>query len=125
VKQQRVLITKALVNDPKLQILDESTTVIYNDAQYKFYALFQKLNKTYNLSIILPSYNLDAVSKIANKIAYSMTFSSESNMITIYSHILNKIIIIMTIIFQLDLIQQSMNEIVMLVYPFFIANNMG
>ncbi len=46
------------------------------------------------------------------------TFSFESNMIT-YTHILNIIIIIMTIIFQLDLIQQSLNEIVMSVSPLY------
>ncbi|HEY0580400.1 MAG TPA: hypothetical protein VGC75_06805 [Candidatus Nitrosocosmicus sp.] len=47
------------------------------------------------------------------------TFSSESNMITLYSQILNIIIIIMTIIFQLDLIQQCSNEIVMPVSPLY------
>jgi hypothetical protein len=45
------------------------------------------------------------------------TFSSESIMIILYSYILNKIIIIIIIIFQLDLIQQCLNEIIMPIFP--------
>ena len=44
-EQQRILIAKALVNDPKLLILNEITTGIVKDTQNKFHALLQQLNK--------------------------------------------------------------------------------
>jgi zinc transport system ATP-binding protein len=44
-EQQRVLIAKALVNDPKLLILDEPTTGVDENTQKFFYVLLQKLNK--------------------------------------------------------------------------------
>jgi zinc transport system ATP-binding protein len=68
-QQQKVLIAKALVNDPKLLILDEPTTSIDQDTQDKFYALLKKLNQKNKISIIWASHDLDAVSKLANKVA--------------------------------------------------------
>jgi zinc transport system ATP-binding protein len=68
-QQQKVLIAKALVNDPKLLILDEPTTSIDQDTQDKFYALLQKLNQKNKISIIWASHDLDAVNKLANKVA--------------------------------------------------------
>jgi zinc transport system ATP-binding protein len=58
-EEQRVLIAKALVNDPKLLILDKPTTGVNMDTQNKFYALLQKLNEENKLSIIGSSHNMD------------------------------------------------------------------
>jgi len=63
------IIAKALVNDPKLLILDEPTTSIDQDTQDKFYALLKKLNQKNKISIIWASHDLDAVNKLANKVA--------------------------------------------------------
>jgi zinc transport system ATP-binding protein len=66
--QQRVLIAKALVNEPKLLILDEPTTSVDVETQNKFYTLVKNLNQKNSLSIIWASHDLDAVNKIANKV---------------------------------------------------------
>lgn len=68
-QQQRILIAKALVNEPQLLILDEPTTGIDLETQNKFYALLTKLNSENKITIILASHDLDAINKLANKIA--------------------------------------------------------
>ncbi|MGH9963355.1 MAG: metal ABC transporter ATP-binding protein [Nitrososphaeraceae archaeon] len=68
-QQQRVLIAKAMVHNPKLLILDEPTSGIDEDTQDKFYDLIRKLNAEEKISIILSSHDLDAISKLANKVA--------------------------------------------------------
>lgn len=67
-QQQRVLIAKALVHSPKLLILDEPTSGIDQETQDRFYDLIRKLNSEERISIILSSHDLDAVSKLANKV---------------------------------------------------------
>jgi zinc transport system ATP-binding protein len=68
-QQQRVLIAKSIVNDPVLLILDEPTTSVDQHTQDKFYALIEKLNHDKKISIIWASHDLNAVHKIANKVA--------------------------------------------------------
>ncbi|HEY6884286.1 MAG TPA: metal ABC transporter ATP-binding protein [Nitrososphaeraceae archaeon] len=68
-QQQRVLIAKSIVNDPLLLILDEPTTSVDQQTQDKFYALIQKLNHDKKISIIWASHDLNAVHKLANKVA--------------------------------------------------------
>jgi len=68
-QQQRVLIAKALVNEPQLLILDEPTTGIDLETQDKFYALLRELNSENYITIILASHDLDAINKLANKVA--------------------------------------------------------
>jgi zinc transport system ATP-binding protein len=68
-QQQRVLIAKALVNEPELLILDEPTTGIDLETQDRFYTLLRKLNSERNITIILASHDLDAINRLANKVA--------------------------------------------------------
>lgn len=68
-QQQRVLIAKALANEPELLILDEPVTGIDLETQNKFYVLLKKLNEENKITIIWASHDLDAVKKLANKIA--------------------------------------------------------
>jgi zinc transport system ATP-binding protein len=68
-QQQRVLIAKAMVHNPNLLILDEPTSGIDQETQDRFYELIRKLNAEEKMSIILSSHDLDAVSKLANKVA--------------------------------------------------------
>jgi zinc transport system ATP-binding protein len=80
-QQQRVLIAKALVNEPQLLILDEPTTGIDLETQNKFYSLLRKLNSEKKITIILASHDLDAINKLANKIACinrKMTFHGDA-----------------------------------------------
>ncbi len=68
-QQQRVLIAKALVNKPRLIILDEPVTGIDQETQNRFYALIKKLNQENKITIIWSSHDLDAIEKLANKVA--------------------------------------------------------
>jgi zinc transport system ATP-binding protein len=80
-QQQRVLIAKALVNGPRLIILDEPVTGIDQETQNKFYALIKKLNQENKITIIWSSHDLDAIEKLANKVACinrSMFFHGEA-----------------------------------------------
>lgn len=66
---QRVFIAKAIVNRPRLMILDEPATGIDADAQSKFYALIERLNRENHITIIWSSHDLEAINSIANKVA--------------------------------------------------------
>jgi zinc transport system ATP-binding protein len=68
-QQQRVFIARALVSDPEVLILDEPTVGIDADNEAKFYQLLQNLNQDRNLSIILVSHDLGAVSTVMDTIA--------------------------------------------------------
>ena len=68
-QQQRVLIAKAMVNSPKLLILDEPVTGIDLEMQNKFYSLLQRLNQENNITIIWASHDLDAVNRFATSVA--------------------------------------------------------
>ncbi len=66
---QRVFIAKALVNDPQILILDEPVTGIDSQSKELFYEILSGLNKNENLTIIWSSHDLEAVAKLANKVA--------------------------------------------------------
>jgi zinc transport system ATP-binding protein len=64
-----VLIAKAIINDPKLLILDEPATGIDLETQNRFYSLLKKLNQEKKITIIWASHDLDAVNRIASSVA--------------------------------------------------------
>lgn len=66
---QRVFIAKALVKDPVLLILDEPVTGVDVEAQNKFYNLLQKINNENKITIVWSSHDLEAISKLANRVA--------------------------------------------------------
>ena len=68
-QQQRVFIAKALVSEPKILILDEPVTGIDASSTEIFYSILRDLNKNQNITIIWSSHDLDAVNKLANKVA--------------------------------------------------------
>jgi len=68
-QQQRVIIAKALVKQPELLILDEPTTGIDTAAQDKFYDLLTRLNKDRGITIVWSSHDMNAVEKLASKVA--------------------------------------------------------
>ena len=68
-QQQRVFIAKALVNKPKLLILDEPVTGIDQQSMDLFYSILKDLNSKQNITIIWSSHDLDAVNLLANKVA--------------------------------------------------------
>jgi zinc transport system ATP-binding protein len=68
-QQQRVLIAKAIVNEPELLILDEPATGIDLETQNRFYALLRELNEKQKITMIWSSHDLDAVNKLASRVA--------------------------------------------------------
>jgi len=68
-QQQRVFIAKALVNNPKLLILDEPVTGIDQQSIELFYSILRGLNSKEKITIIWSSHDLDAVNRLANHVA--------------------------------------------------------
>ena len=68
-QQQRVFIAKALVGEPKILILDEPVTGIDAQSTDLFFGILRELNKKQNITIIWSSHDLDAVNRLANKVA--------------------------------------------------------
>ena len=68
-QQQRVFIAKALVNSPKILVLDEPVTGIDMYNQDLFFQILSELNTKEKISIIWASHDLDAVERVANKVA--------------------------------------------------------
>ena len=68
-QQQRVFIAKALANDPQILILDEPVTGIDLQSKDLFYQILLDLNQKDNITIIWSSHDLDAVAKLATKVA--------------------------------------------------------
>jgi zinc transport system ATP-binding protein len=68
-QQQRVFIAKALVNNPKLLILDEPVTGIDQQSIDLFYSILRELNAKQKITIIWSSHDLDAVNQLANHVA--------------------------------------------------------
>ncbi len=66
-EKQRVFLARALVNQPKLLILDEPTTSVDIQAEQSLYRLLQDLHQS--LAILMVSHDLSAVSQLVNKIA--------------------------------------------------------
>ncbi|MBI3255003.1 MAG: metal ABC transporter ATP-binding protein [Nitrosarchaeum sp.] len=81
-QQQRVFIAKALVNNPKILILDEPVAGIDQQSIDLFYSILKELNSKQNITIIWSSHDLDAVNKLANHVAYlnrTLFFHGESD----------------------------------------------
>ena len=68
-QQQRAIIAKALAKQPELLILDEPTTGIDSASQERFYDLLTKLNKDKGITIVWSSHDMNAVERLANKVA--------------------------------------------------------
>lgn len=65
---QRVLIAKALLNNPRILILDEPATGVDIGAERNFYQLIRHLNKTHDITVIFVSHELDLVYDFADQV---------------------------------------------------------
>ncbi|MDX9715679.1 MAG: metal ABC transporter ATP-binding protein [Dissulfurispiraceae bacterium] len=68
-QKQRVSIARALINKPKLLILDEPNTGIDIIGQNDFYQLLKDLQKQIGLSIIMVSHDIGAITTFVDEIA--------------------------------------------------------
>jgi len=65
---QRVLLARAIVNDPKLLILDEPSSYLDRQFESHFYELLQEINK--KAAIVLVSHDIETVRSNVKNIAY-------------------------------------------------------
>lgn len=68
-EQQRVAIARALANDPDILISDEATSALDPRNTNQILDLLKKLNDELGLTIVLITHEMDAVKRVANKIA--------------------------------------------------------
>lgn len=65
---QRVLLSMALMDEPKLLLLDEPVSGIDQNGMERFYRTIDYLKKNFDLAIVLISHDLDYVRKYADKV---------------------------------------------------------
>lgn len=65
---QRVMIAKAIVNDPKILFLDEPASGVDIEGQERFHDLVKRLNKEKGLTVILISHDLNVVYRYADNV---------------------------------------------------------
>lgn len=65
-QRQRALIARALIDDPKILILDEPTASVDISVEQDIYDILKDLNK--NMTILLVTHDVSFVSKYVNKV---------------------------------------------------------
>lgn len=68
-EQQRVAIARALANDPEILISDEATSALDPRNTNQILDLLKNLNHELGLTVVLITHEMDAVKRVANKIA--------------------------------------------------------
>jgi len=98
-QRQRVFIARALAGEPKILILDEPTVGVDISAQEKFYSFITDLNKTYGITILFISHDIEIIAHEASSImclnrtlachGEPKTFLTEENLKKIYGKNVN------------------------------------
>ena len=65
---QRVMIAKAIVNEPKILFLDEPSSGVDIEGQERFHDLVRRLNREQGLTVILISHDLNVVYRFADEV---------------------------------------------------------
>ena len=68
-QQQKVFIARTLVSSPRIILLDEPTVGIDLKSQGEFYQLLEKLNKEMNMTIVMVSHDIGAITEKVNRVA--------------------------------------------------------
>ncbi|MBP2057036.1 D-methionine transport system ATP-binding protein [Lactobacillus colini] len=68
-QQQRVAIARALANEPDILISDEATSALDPKTTNQILDLLYDLNKKLKLTVVLITHEMEAVKRVANKIA--------------------------------------------------------
>lgn len=67
---QRVLLARALVNNPGLLILDEPTAALDPETREKFYSLIREINQSLRITVLLVTHDSGAIGRYASKMLY-------------------------------------------------------
>lgn len=67
---QRVLLARAIVNDPELLVLDEPTAALDPETRDRFYAMIADINRTRGVTILLVTHDSGAIGEHASKMLY-------------------------------------------------------
>lgn len=68
-QQQRTFIARSLVSDPEIIFLDEPTVGVDIKAQENFYTLLEKLNREFDLTLVLVTHDIDVVVNESTQLA--------------------------------------------------------
>jgi zinc transport system ATP-binding protein len=60
-QQQRVFLARALINNPKLLILDEPLTGIDIETQHNFFHMIKHMHQRHNITFLMVSHDMDMV----------------------------------------------------------------
>ncbi|OGP91810.1 MAG: ABC transporter ATP-binding protein [Deltaproteobacteria bacterium RBG_16_54_18] len=69
-QQQRVFLSRALVSDPELLILDEPSTALDPKTREQFFSLIEKLNKDKGVTLIIITHDTAHIGQYASKLLY-------------------------------------------------------
>ena len=68
--RQRVLLARALVNDPELLVLDEPTTALDPETRESFYKLIFEMNREKKTTVLLVTHDTATIGKYASHLLY-------------------------------------------------------
>lgn len=68
--RQRVLLARALVNDPELLVLDEPTTALDPETRENFYQLIYEMNQKRKTTVLLVTHDTATIGKYASHLLY-------------------------------------------------------
>jgi zinc transport system ATP-binding protein len=69
-QQQRVLLARALIQHPKILILDEPTVALDPQSREIFYDTIQKFNCEQHVTVLLVSHDISLMGEFASKLLY-------------------------------------------------------
>lgn len=68
--RQRVLLARALVNEPELLVLDEPTTALDPETRESFYRLIYEMNRERGTTVLLVTHDTATIGKYATHLLY-------------------------------------------------------
>ena len=67
---QRVLLARAIVNDPELLVLDEPTAALDPETRGRFYAMISDINRSRGVTVMLVTHDSGTIGEHASKMLY-------------------------------------------------------
>ena len=67
---QRVLLARAIVNDPELLVLDEPTAALDPETRGRFYGMISDINRSRGVTILLVTHDSGTIGEHASKMLY-------------------------------------------------------